>query len=221
MRAVLVPGVLALLPEYAGAQDPVCELRAACRAAVAWAAEDGPVAVLGSAQGRRVAESLLGEGGLDTPSLVPRDGYSTTEAGSGSLVPRDGYSTTEAGSGSFVPRDGYSTTEAGSGSFVPRDGYSTTEAGAGLLVVGNGSAKRRDTSPGYVDERAIGFDEDLGARLRSGELAGIDAALARELWADTEAIAELGGVLPPGVAGTVDYEDDPYGVQYWVVRWEW
>ena len=87
--------------------------------------------------------------------------------------------------------------------------------------MGNGSAKRRDTSPGYVDDRAIPFDTDLGARLRSGGLSGIDAALARELWADTEAIARLDGVLPPGCACTVDYEDDPYGVQYWVARWEW
>ena len=35
-RVVLVPGVLALLPEYAGLTDPVAELRAACREAVAW-----------------------------------------------------------------------------------------------------------------------------------------------------------------------------------------
>jgi assimilatory nitrate reductase catalytic subunit len=53
--------------------------------------------------------------GLDTPSLVPRDGYSTNE----SLVPRDGYSTNEG----LVPRDGYSTNEG----LVPRDGYSTNE----------------------------------------------------------------------------------------------
>ena len=31
-RVVLVPGVLALLPEYAGFADPVADLRAACLA---------------------------------------------------------------------------------------------------------------------------------------------------------------------------------------------
>lgn len=158
MRAVLVPGVLALLPEYAGLQDPVADLRAACLDAVGWLG--GDVTVLAGPQGRRVADHLLS---------------STTR----------------------------------------------TDGAASYLVVGNGSAKRRDTSPGYVDERAIPFDADLGARLRSGALSGIDAELSRELWADTGAVARLDGVLPPGCAGTVDYEDDPYGVQYWVARWEW
>ena len=161
MRAVLVPGALALLPEYAGLEDPVAELRAACLDAVGWLGED--VTVLAGPQGRRVAGSLLGSRQARPPAVD----------------------------------------------------------GASYLVVGNGSAKRRDTSPGYVDERAIPFDTDLGTRLRTGELSGVDAALARELWADTEAIARLDGVLPPGCSCTVDYEDDPYGVQYWVARWEW
>jgi hypothetical protein len=158
VRAVLVPGVLALLPEYAGLEDPVAELRAASLAAVGWLGAD--VTMLAGPQGRRVADHLLG---------------STTR----------------------------------------------TAAAASYLVVGNGSAKRHDTSPGYVDDRAIPFDADLAARLRSGELAGIDAGLARELWADTEPIARLGEILPPGCAGMLDYADDPYGVQYWVARWEW
>ena len=59
-RVVLVPGVLALLPEYASLTDPVAELRAACLAAVAWLVEEGgPVTVVADAQGRRVAEHLL------------------------------------------------------------------------------------------------------------------------------------------------------------------
>ena len=33
MRVALVPGVLALLPEYAGQEDPVSEVRAAALAA--------------------------------------------------------------------------------------------------------------------------------------------------------------------------------------------
>lgn len=159
MRAVLVPGVLALLPEYAGLQDPVAELRKACLEAVDRLGTD--VTVLAGPQGSRVADHLLGS----------------------------------------------------------RRARPTDEAS--YLVVGNGSAKRLDTSPGYVDERAIPFDADLGERLRSGDLSGIDLDLARELWADAEPIARLGGVLPPGAACTVDYDDDPFGVQYWVARWEW
>ena len=61
VRVVLVPGVLALLPEYASLSDPVAELRAACLSAVSWLVDgDGPVSVVADAQGRRVAERLVG-----------------------------------------------------------------------------------------------------------------------------------------------------------------
>lgn len=65
-RVVLVPGVLALLPEYAGLVDPVAGLRAACLAAVSWLAEAGPVTVVADPQGRRVAEHLLAAAGAST-----------------------------------------------------------------------------------------------------------------------------------------------------------
>ena len=56
----MVPPVLALLPEYAGREDPVAALRAAAGSAVAWLAEDGAVRVVSSdAQVERVAEHLL------------------------------------------------------------------------------------------------------------------------------------------------------------------
>ncbi len=54
---MLVPGALALLPEYAGIEDPVADLRAACVEAVGWLGAD--VTVLADAQGTRVAEHLL------------------------------------------------------------------------------------------------------------------------------------------------------------------
>jgi hypothetical protein len=58
MRVAVVPGTLALLPQYAGLTDPIAELRLACQEAVAWLVEDGPTAVkvLGSL---RIAEALL------------------------------------------------------------------------------------------------------------------------------------------------------------------
>ena len=154
-RVVLVPGVLALLPEYAGIEDPVAELRAACLEAVAWLGQE--VTLLASEQGARVARHLL--------DSVPRTG-----------------------------------------------------AEASYLVVGNGSAMRTEKAPGHFDERAEAFDAALGASLRDGHPA-VDLALAAELWADVDAIvelAELDGDLGPG---QVDYDDAPYGVQYWVVRW--
>ncbi len=179
MRAVLVPGVLALLPEYAGLTDPVVELRAACLSAVAWLGEGGPVEVVGSPQGERVAEAVLSAAGV---SRLGRQG---------ALAPR--------------PAGG------GQGSFTPRPP---------LLVVGNGSARRTEKAPGHLDDRAADFDEALGHALGDGDaeaLAGIDQSLARELWADTEHLPRVAGIGP---AVAVDYDDDPFGVQYWVMRWE-
>ena len=65
-RVALVPGVLALLPEYAGIEDPVADLRAACVSAVAWLGSD--VEVLADPQGVRVGRSLLGVAGVSTGS---------------------------------------------------------------------------------------------------------------------------------------------------------
>jgi hypothetical protein len=57
VRIALVPGVLALLPEYSSLTDPVADLRAACLEAVAWLGPD--VHVVADPQGERVAAALL------------------------------------------------------------------------------------------------------------------------------------------------------------------
>ena len=49
-------------------------------------------------------------------------------------------------------------------------------------------------------------------------LAGIDLELAHELWASVEGIVEL-AKLPDLALVQVDYDEDPFGVQYWVLRW--
>ena len=178
-RVVLVPGVPALLPEYAGLVDPVAGLRAACRAAVGWL--EGPVRVVADPRGRRlghrVAEQLLGEAGLAV------EAPDTADAAPGG-------------------------TAAG--------------ALASYLVVGNGSAKRTEKAPGHLDPRAHDFDAALEAALRGPDpaaLAALDEPLAADLWADVAALRELGGLLAGAAAPEVDYADDPFGVQYWVMRW--
>ena len=157
-RAVLVPGVLALLPEYAGIDDPVAELRAACLAAVGWLGED--VTVVADAQGRRVAEHLLA---------------STSRSG----------------------------------------------AAASFLVVGNGSARRTEKAPGHLDERSFAFDDALRAALLAGGTSDVDRELGAELLASVDAIARLDGIVGTGYEVSVDYDGDPFGVQYWVMRWAW
>lgn len=161
-RIVMVPGCLALLPEYASLTDPVADLRRACEAAVEWLGR-GPE-VLATEQGARVAAHLLHgrkrHVGLSEPSV---------------------------------------------------------------LVVANGSGRRSEKAPGAFDERAAGFDAELrDALIRSdpGKMTGVDQRLARELWASVEVLprlAEQFGGEP--LTATVDYDDAPFGVQYWVIRW--
>lgn len=156
-RVVLLPGALALLPDYASLEDPVADLRAACLDAVGWLGRD--VTVLADAQGARIAAHLL--------AATRRDGDEPS-----------------------------------------------------YLVVGNGSACRTERAPGHLDQRAAAFDAELGRCLREAlpDLAAIDHELARELWASVDSIAELVR-LPDLSLVQVDYDDDPYGVQYWVLRW--
>jgi hypothetical protein len=157
-KVVLAPPVLAFLPQYAGLEDPVADVRSVVLEAVGWLGED--VGVLGDQQGQRVAAHFLA---------------ATSRAGS-------------------------------------EPSY---------LVMGNGSARRTDSSPGPYDERAVPFDEELGRALREGDVAaleGVDRVLSRELWAATDPISEMARMasLP---RAEVDYDDAPLGVQYWVMRW--
>ena len=115
MRVALVPGVLAFLPEYAGLEDPVAEVRAASTVAAAWVADAGAVTVVAGDQGGRVGRHLL-----------------------------------EVVGG-----------HAGEG---------------GYLVVANGTARRNDTAPGYVDERAIPFDDAVLAALSAPDPAFVSLA---------------------------------------------
>lgn len=85
----------------------------------------------------------------------------------------------------------------------------------GVLVVGNGSAKRTEKAPGHFDERAEAFDEAIRAALLAGGPVEVDAALAEELWADVGALEVVRGLATPEVL----YDDQPYGVAYWVMLW--
>ncbi|WP_068114614.1 hypothetical protein [Nocardioides dokdonensis] len=169
VKVALVPGVLALLPAYAGRIDPVAELRAACVEAVRWLGND--FAVVADPQGMRVVEALRRSLGLDGRSAVT--------------------------------------------------GLSARPTA--VLVVGNGSARRSEKAPGHLDERAVAYDSELEKALRGGDveaLRGLDRGLAAELMVGhVDGFARLAELLIPGAAAEVDYADDPFGVQYWVMRW--
>lgn len=86
------------------------------------------------------------------------------------------------------------------------------------LVVGNGSACRSEKAPGHLDERSFAFDHDLGAWLR-GRGPRPSLALGRELLAGIDGFAHLDEQLTWGEP-YIDFDADPFGVQYWVMRWQ-
>lgn len=181
---MLVPGVLALLPEYAGIADPVAELRAACVAALGSLAGAGSVVLVADAQGERVARSLLGAAGV-AADVVP----ASTAAD-------------------------------------PASDPAADPEGAAYVVVANGSARRGEKAPGHLDERAPGFDEVLGRALRQVDaehLTRLDRELADQLLVGhPDGFVTLGRLLGGGQGAwraEVDFAADPFGVQYWVMRW--
>ncbi|MFJ2824049.1 hypothetical protein ACIO7M_23475 [Streptomyces toxytricini] len=93
-----------------------------------------------------------------------------------------------------------------------------------LLVMGDGSACRTLKAPGYLDERAAGFDAAAARALADADpaaLAALDAGLAHELLAAGRAPWQVlaGAAEGAGLAGRLLYEDAPYGVGYFVAAW--
>ncbi|MGW0822405.1 class III extradiol dioxygenase subunit B-like domain-containing protein [Streptomyces sp. NPDC002845] len=93
-----------------------------------------------------------------------------------------------------------------------------------LLVMGDGSACRTLKAPGYLDERAAGFDERIARALASADVAALkalDTGLAHELKASGRAPWQVlaGAAEGAGLGGSLLYEDAPYGVGYLVAAW--
>lgn len=99
-----------------------------------------------------------------------------------------------------------------------------------MLVMGDGSARRSLKGPGYLDDRAAGFDSEVEAALGAGDsarLLGLDADLAEELLvAGRPAWQVLAGAAvarqtsgAAALSGQVSYAAAPYGVCYLVATW--
>ncbi|MFJ2830300.1 class III extradiol dioxygenase subunit B-like domain-containing protein [Streptomyces sp. NPDC087263] len=93
-----------------------------------------------------------------------------------------------------------------------------------LLVMGDASACRTLKAPGYLDERAAGFDAGVARALGAADAAAIkalDAELAQELKVSGRAPWQVlaGAAEGAGLGGALLYEDAPYGVGYLVAAW--
>ncbi|NKY14256.1 hypothetical protein HGA06_08790, partial [Streptomyces somaliensis DSM 40738] len=93
-----------------------------------------------------------------------------------------------------------------------------------LLVMGDGSARRTVKAPGYLDERAAGFDERAARALGAADtaaLAALDARLAYELKAAGRASWQVlaGAAHTASPEGRLLHDSAPYGVGYLVAAW--
>ncbi|MFF3841666.1 class III extradiol dioxygenase subunit B-like domain-containing protein [Streptomyces sp. NPDC001930] len=93
-----------------------------------------------------------------------------------------------------------------------------------LLVMGDGSACRTVKAPGYLDERAAGFDAEAARALGTADAAAL-LALEPELAYELKAAGRAPWQVLAGAADDVDldgrllFEDAPYGVGYFVAAW--
>lgn len=103
-------------------------------------------------------------------------------------------------------------------------GRRLTGQGMGLLVVADGTARRGEKAPGHFDERSAAYDENITRALRDGDLAtlrSLDVAQGDELMAaGVRTLIALGDEIHVVTKSQLDLAEAPYGVQYWVARWE-
>ncbi|WP_369249633.1 class III extradiol dioxygenase subunit B-like domain-containing protein [Streptomyces sp. R41] len=93
-----------------------------------------------------------------------------------------------------------------------------------LLVMGDASACRTLKAPGYLDERAAGFDAEIARALGAADVAALkalDTELAHELKVSGRAPWQVlaGAAEGAGLGGALLYDDAPYGVGYLVAAW--
>ncbi|GGS16799.1 hypothetical protein GCM10010252_65210 [Streptomyces aureoverticillatus] len=93
-----------------------------------------------------------------------------------------------------------------------------------LLVMGDASACRTLKAPGYLDERAAGFDADVARALAAADVAALkalDVELAQELKAAGRAPWQVlaGAADGADLSGELLFDEAPYGVGYLVAAW--
>jgi hypothetical protein len=224
LTAAVCPHPPLLLRELCGTQDPVASLREACREAVGalLAGRPDTVAVVGGAGEARAWDPTLPVGVRRFGTTAAPDAVGLPQSlGVGSRL--------LAEAGWDGPVHLRSVTWDAGPDVVREVARAAVIAGerATLLVLGDSSARRGEKAPGHLDERAFGFDEEVGRALEQGDpatLAGLDPALAEELMAHGRAAyAVLGEVAlrqHGAPRGRLLYRDDPHGVMYTVALWD-
>jgi hypothetical protein len=218
-----------LVPELAtGAADELAQLRAACLVAVSQLPAPGRrLVLLGSGESSR-SHSPLARGTLAGYGAPIEVQLGDTGCGGGLELPLS------LTIGARLVSDALGARSGAIGFSVGPDGFAGPAAAEllalaeaedlALLVMGDGSARRAPTAPGYVDPRAVPFDDAVIAAMRAGDaaaLAALDPELGAALLAAGVPAWRAAGRLLDGASydAEVSYADDPYGVGYAVARW--
>jgi hypothetical protein len=234
VAAAVCPTPPLLVPEVAaGAAHELDPLREACAEAVDGLAAAAPdrLVVVGPADRDGQGVHDQGAGGSFRPFGVDLDvtlGEPTGPAPSRALPPSlaVGAWLLRASGWSAAPCQGLGVGEP----FAPAEcGRVGRDLAAGaerlaLLVMGDGSVCRTLKAPGYLDERAEGFDAAVAgalARADAAALAGLDPGLAAELGAAGRAPWQVlaGAAEGAGLNGRLLRDEAPYGVGYFVALW--
>jgi hypothetical protein len=196
---LVLPTPRALLPPLSE-DDPVTDLRAACVAAVAGLPDAGQVHVV----------------------AVPTDEANLARGVEEPLGHR--IARYLLGSRTFMPDLALPWTAASLLEQDPGTGEHPLPATT-LLVMADGSARRTEKAPGHLHPDAVAFDDAIEQALREGDaetLASTDLERAEELWSQGAPGFRLLGEVARGrhIRAEVTYADAPYGVAWWVARWD-
>lgn len=219
VRAAVCPSPPLLASELTGRADVLPELAAACAAAVGHLLGAAPdlLAVVGA--GHETA-TWNPDDRLDLSAFAPmangcgKPGLPLALGIGALLLDRAGY----AGPRLLQAVD--ETAPAAACLRLGRD-LAGTAARVALLAVGDGSARRGPAAPGYLDDRAVPFDDAVHRALRDGDMAALgrlDPELARDLMATGRAAWQVlaGAFVGARPATEIRYAADPFGVAYLV-----
>lgn len=217
-----VPQAPLLLPGVTGEPVPEVErLRRAARDAVRAVVEAGvdEIVVLGGAPATRAYPA-----GAPSPSgrLAPAPGR-RPETGALPVALAVGRSLLEPCPVPWLLQ-GVGRTEPARAAAELGEKIAVRPGRTGLVVAADGSARRGEKAPGYVDPRAHEADRVIGdalARADTAALLALDPGLCAELMIEGRAAWQAMAAACRDTAWTVRtrYAGDPFGVAYRVVTW--
>jgi hypothetical protein len=226
--AAFCPQPPLLVPEVAsGAAFELDDIRAACRAAITLVSAGRPVVLLGAGPASR-SYSPLSRGTLATFGVAGEIHLGAPTCGGALDLPPSLTVGAWLVRDALGPRSGAVAYSVGPDFARSRAAVELLELAESrdlaLIVLGDGTARRNVKGPGYLDERAEGFDAAVAAALGSGDgaaLEALDADLGEQLLAAGVPAWHAAGALLAGDRYDAELLHDtaPYGVGYFVAAW--